>query len=374
MRKKALIFYISRFSGHYNAARSIEEALIDRYGDVDIKIVNAFEYTNPILGKIITKAYLEVIKNRPDFWGSIYDNPEVLDKIKKARDVFHKYNMPKMNRLMESFAPDIVYCTQAYPCGMIADYKKINKVEVPLVGVLTDHAPHSYWLFEEVDVYVVPSEGVADALINKGVPDKKVRIFGIPINKRFREKIDRDKAREEFGISEGTPVILIMGGNQGLGSLDEVVGSFAVDENRMYNIFVVTGKNRGLYRRLRRKYSRTHGKARIEVFSYIENIEKLMEVSDLIITKAGGITTSEALTKKLPLIIVDPIPGQERMNTDYLVTNGAAIEVSEIKDIFDRVNRLFDSKEMLRDMRLSAEKLSRPYSARDIAGLMEGVR
>ena len=205
MSKRALIFYISRFSGHYRAARAIEKALYDLDPGIETKMVNAFDYTNPVLSKIITKTYLEVIKKKPRFWGDIYDNPEVLEKVKKVRQVFYKQNMPKIEKLIKSYAPDMVYCTQAYPCGMIADYKKACESDVPLVGVLTDHAPHSYWLFDEVDFYVTPSADYADVLMSKGVPGEKIKVYGIPIDGKFEREVDKEAVRREHGLIGSRP-------------------------------------------------------------------------------------------------------------------------------------------------------------------------
>ena len=154
MSKKALIFYISKFSGHLHAADAIRKALCTLENGSDIEMLNAYD-TNPIIGRIINKTYMSIITKNPELWGRMYDNPEVLSKIKKTREKLYNYNVPKMKRLFNDFSPDIVYCTQAYPCGMVAAYKRKYKINIPLIGVLTDHAPHLYWVFDEVDLYVV---------------------------------------------------------------------------------------------------------------------------------------------------------------------------------------------------------------------------
>ena len=367
MTKRVLLFYISRFSGHYHAAKSIERALRD-LGDVEVKIVNAFDYTNPILGKIITKAYIEVVKKKPQFWGNIYDNPEVLEKTRKARERFQKRGLSRIKTLMGSFCPDMVICTQAYPCAMVSGYKKETGDNIPLVGVLTDRAPHSYWLFDEADIYVVPSEETRDVLVQKGVPSGKIKIFGIPIDSKFSIMHDKKKICRRFEVLEDKRKILVMGGNQGLGALEDIVLSFSEDGEHDYQIMVVTGKNKRLFRKLKKLIS-TRKDKRFKLFSYVENIDELMEISDLIITKAGGITTSEALAKGLPMLIVEPIPGQERMNSDYLVSEGAAIEVDDISSIVSVTNDLFTSKKVFSKMEQNAVRLSKADSSLRIAEL-----
>jgi len=364
MSKKILIFYISKHSGHYHAARAIEKAILQIDDSSSVELVNALHYTNPILGAIINKAYLEVIKKKPELWGNIYDNPEVLKKTKKAREHLHRFNMSKIRRLIEKKGPDIVFCTQAFPCGMVADYKRTSGSDLTLVGVLTDHAPHSYWIHEEVDYYAVPSESTALKLEKKGVDREKVRACGIPVDPKFAECHKRENILKGLDLEPERPTILIMGGSQGLGAIDKVVKSLLEDEKHDYQMLVVTGINKKLFRKLSRKGRKF--REYVRVFPFVDNIDELMEASDMIITKAGGITTAEALAKKLPILIVEPIPGHERMNADYLVEAGAAVEIDDYYKMHERINRLFDSGK-LAEMKKQTKALSMPASAMDIA-------
>ena len=367
MKTRVLIFYISKYSGHFHGARAIEQGLLYIRGDAEVKLVNAIDYTNPILGKIVNRTYLEIIKKRPELWGHIYDNPDVLKKTKKAREAIFKYNMSKMKSLLEKNRPDVVLCTQAFPCGMVADYKRATGRNIPLIGVLTDHAPHSYWLHDEVDYYVVPTPETAKVLEEKGVSRKKLKAYGIPVAPKFRVKQNKGRLREDLGLSKRGSILLMMGGSQGIGAMEEVARELVLDKTHQYQLLVITGKNRRLYNKLSRIAKKMPES--IKVMRYVENIDKLMDASDLIITKAGGLTTAEALVKKLPILIVDPIPGHERMNTDFLVDKGAAVEIDDFGRIHEKINRLLDSKNALLKMSKRAEELSKPESSLDIAKL-----
>ena len=369
--KKALIFYISKHSGHFHAANAIEKGLLDRSSRVEIEKINALTYTNPILGKIINKAYLEIIKKRPEIWEHIYDNPDVMSRTRKARETLHRFNMSKIKKLLEKRSPEVIICTQAFPCGMVADYKRTSGDPVKLIGVLTDHAPHSYWLFDEVDYYIVPSEETGAVLVKKGIPPEKIKTFGIPVDPKFRAKRDIRQAKRALGLAEEKPAILIMGGSQGLGAVENAVRAIMEDPRHSYQILAVTGSNKKLYRRLT-WLKRTMREENLHVFSFVDNIDRIMEASDIIVTKAGGMTTAEALVKSLPMVIVSPIPGHERMNTDFLVEKGAAIEVRDYKQLPGRINELFDSKDALVKMKANTETLARPDSAVEIAGLALG--
>ncbi|HNX91642.1 MAG TPA: glycosyltransferase [Candidatus Omnitrophota bacterium] len=367
MSKKAIIFYISKFSGHFHAADAIRKALLTLEQGSDIRMLNAYD-TNPIIGRIINRTYMSIITKNPELWGRMYDNPDVLSKIKKTREKLYNFNVPKMKRLFTKFGPDIVYCTQAYPCGMVAAYKRKYGLDIPLVGVLTDHAPHLYWVFDEVDLYVVPTEEVGSMLEKKGIPARKIKVYGIPIDPKYSVKYDKKRLRSEMGLCE-KPTVLVMGGSQGLGAIEGIVKSLMQRGNAGYQLLVVTGKNKKLHRNLSNA-QKVFPDADIQLYSYVDNIDQMMEASDVIITKAGGITTSESLAKNLPIFIMDPIPGQERFNTDFLVKEGAAIEIKNFDDIPGALDKVFiDDQSALDRMRINAGRLARPDSAFKIAQL-----
>ena len=368
MKNKALIFYISRFSGHYHAARAVEKGLLAINEDAEIKKIDTFEYTNPILGRIVYKAYMEVIKNKPEIWGDMYDNPDVLEKTKKVRATINKFNMTKIKKLIEKFSPDVAICTQAFPAGMLADYKRITGSRLPLISVLTDHAPHSYWLYDEVDHFVVPAKETGEALVRKGIPSDKIKVYGIPVDPKFANDIDSIDIKETLGLNGEGPVVLIMGGNQGLGAIEEVAKSLLTDDKHQYQLIIVTGSNKRLFYRLT-KIAAQNPERNMLVLPHVDNIDELMGVSDIIVTKAGGMTTTESLIKGLPVLVVSPIPGQERMNADYLINNGVALELNDLETAHDKINYLFDNKHILTNMKKEIKKIARPNSAMDIARL-----
>ena len=369
MKKKVLILYISKFSGHYRAAEALEAALLKMPVEVDVTKINVLNYTNPILGRMINRAYMEVIKKKPEIWGNMYDNPEVMKKTKKVREILHRFNMAKIGKMIKKYSPEIVYCTQAFPCGMVADYKKAFPLDITLVGVLTDHAPHSYWLYDEVDYYIAPSLETAERLKEKGVPNSKIKAFGIPVDPIFGVKQDKEKIRLSLGLDVARPTILIMGGSQGLGVIEEAVISLASDGEHDYQLIVAVGSNKKLFSKLE-KHSRNLAPGKMKLFSYTKNVDILMDASDVVVTKAGGMTTSEALAKLLPMVIVMPIPGHERMNADHLVSKGAAVEVKDMALLHKKLNELFDYPEKLKKMSENASSIAHPESALDAALLI----
>jgi len=365
--KRVLLLYISEASGHHCASVAIEKALHQLEPSITTLNINSFNYTNPILEKVINKAYMGVIKRTPEIWDYLYDNPKVLKNTQRLREMIHRFNTGKLKSLLDEFGADCVVCTQAFPCGMVADYKKSFGLDIPIVGVLTDYAPHSYWIYYNVDKYIVPSEMTAKKLINNGIEVSRIAQFGIPIDPRFGEAPNRDAIRKKLSFDKDTPVILIMGGTQGLGPIGDLVR--ILDRSPLKaHIVVATGTNKKLFNWLNRK-ARGFRKD-VRILGYAENIDELMEVSTMVVTKPGGITMAEALAKGLPMLILNPLPGQEAMNTRFLLTEGVAVKVEEPEDVPVITEELLYNPSKLRGMSDKAKALSKPNSSRDIARLV----
>ncbi|MFH0764204.1 MAG: glycosyltransferase [Candidatus Omnitrophota bacterium] len=365
--KRILLLYISEHSGHHCASLAIDHALHGIDKEVQTLNINSFHYTNPILEKVINRVYMEVIQKRPEIWDYLYDNPKVLKNTQGLREMMHKFNTGKLKTLLDEFKPDCIVCTQAFPCGMVADYKKSNKPDIPIVAVLTDYAPHSYWIYNNVDIYVVPSEGAGNKLIANGIDPTRIRPFGIPVDPGFRATHGSEKSKicDKLGLGRDKRRILIMGGTQGLGPIKEIVRLLDTSCIDM-EILVATGTNKKLYESLRARSFRK----KVLILPYTNNINELMRVSSLILTKPGGITTAEALAMGLPMLIINPLPGQEAMNTQFLLGEGVAVKASCPDDVPAIVKELIDNEAKLKAMRGRALSLSRPDSSLEIAKLI----
>ncbi len=365
--KRIILMYISEVSGHHSATLAIEEALKILQPGIETLNINAFNYTNPISEKIVNRLYMGVIKRTPKIWDYLYDNPAVVKNVEKIKETIHKFNSPKLKTLFEKFQPHAIVCTQAFPCGMCADYKKSFNSSIPLFAVLTDYIPHSYWLYDMVDYYVTPSEEVTVRLMNKGIPLAKIISMGIPFDPHFNEPLDTQKIYEKLNLDPACPTLLIMGGGQGLGPIKAIVRSL---ENVGQDIqeIVVVGTNRRLYKAIKRKTDEY--KKKIVLFGYTNNINELMSISNIIITKPGGVTVAEVLAKKIPMIIVKPIPGQEVNNTAYLTREGAAIKVDDPERINLVVEDLLAHPEKLDYLSSSASRIAKPNASLDIAKLI----
>lgn len=366
-RSRVLLMYISQVSGHRSAAQAIDNEIKKLSPDAQVLSINAFNYTNPVSEKVINRLYMEVVNKAPKIWDYLYDNPKVAERIAKIKDTVHKFNSPKLKRLFDEFKPDVVACTQAFPCGMVADYKKTYNSSIPLVAVLTDYVPHSYWIYDLVDYYIAPSDEVKVLMQQKGIPDKKIKTLGIPFDSKFNSPVERAEVLRGMGLNAELPVVLIMGGGHGLGPIKTIVKSLEKTKQPLQEI-IITGINNKLFRRMQKSVKGF--KKSITVLGFANNINELMSAADLLITKPGGITTAEALVKKIPMIIIKPIPGQEASNTAYLTEKKAAIEIDNLKEINLAVDELFLDRAKLDLMRAAALAIAKPHAASDIARLI----
>jgi len=359
--------YISEVSGHRCAAMAIEKAIKIVSPQAETFGINAFHYTNPIFEKIINRLYMSVIQKMPKIWDFLYDNPHIAKRTQKIKEFINKTNSLKVKKLIDEFKPDAVVCTQAFPCGLVSGFKKAFNSNIPLVAVLTDYVPHAYWIYDAVNYYITPSEEISKRLEEKGVPHDKIKSLGIPFDPKFNRPFDKNMLLKKLELTPGLPVILIMGGGQGLGPIKAIINSLEKSKKQFQEI-IVSGTNLKLYNSMAKEAKRC--KKKILVYSHADNVDELMSVTDILITKPGGLTTAEALVKKIPMIIVKPIPGQEANNAVYLMEKGAAIKTDEPDSINFIVDDLLSNPDKLKQLAESAASISKPNASMDIAKLL----
>jgi processive 1,2-diacylglycerol beta-glucosyltransferase len=381
--KKVLLLYISNNSGHHRATKAIEEALHLSSTDVKVVNMNCFNYTNPVFEKVLNSIYNKVIKIKPEVWENLYDNPKVYRKTRKLRRLIHKMNSNKLERLIKKSNPDVIACTQAFPCGMVADYKKkiqkkknkaknkdkINKKhkDFDVIGVLTDYAPHSYWMYDNVSAYIVPSKQCKQRFIESGIEKDRIYPFGIPISPKFFKSTNKEATRRSLRLSDDLPTILIMGGGQGLGPIEDLIYAINTIE-APFQVIVVCGTNKKLKKWLEKR--KLLFRKKMAILGYTREVEMLMDVSDIVVSKPGGLTTAEALTKNLPIVIVNPIPGQEAKNTEFLLGEGVAVKAKSPLDAAVLIEDLLNDKKKLKQMKENTQKHSQPQSAIKAAELI----
>ena len=368
-KNKILFLYISISSGHQKAAEAMISAIRSLDAQTEGLGIDLFTHAYPRLGPMISKAYLKMLEHAPQIWDYLYDNPDIEEATRDARAILNRLNARKVQKILRHHRPKALVCTQASPASVVTSEKKKGRADLPLIGVITDYGVHSYWLYEQMDLYMVPTEEVKQEIVRRGIAESRVRVTGIPIDPHFAEKYSPTEERRRLRLDPGRPTALVMGGSQGLGPLPDLVATLMKHPSQP-QVIVVCGNNRKTYRELKEEYG---ANPRLRLIGWAKNVSRLMDAADVLISKPGGLTTSEALAKGLPMIICRPIPGQEERNASYLTKNGVALRVDDSVDLSAALGWLFNHPETLKKMAEKARALGRPRAAWDAARYILGL-
>jgi len=371
MPNKILFFYSSQDSGHHRAAQALQRAFKVLHSNVETLALDSIECAYPRTGRVLIDWYPKVIKKIPLIWRALYDNQDLADATRDLRKFINRFYFGKMGSILKEYNPDAIICTQAAPCHVAAAYKKEKGNGLPLAAVITDYLVHPYWLHDNVDLYIVPTEETKETLMERGIPGRKIRHIGIPIDPKFMSSYDKLERRSELGLPAEVTTLLITGGSRGMIPVGKILRLLS-QVKAPFQVIVVVGRNRKLWARIKRKEGNLPFKTMVMGYSKI--MDTLMDASDLIITKPGGLTSAEALAKGLPLIIVKPIPGQEERNGRYLIDQGAALAVDHLKELPEVIEELVSSPLKIREMSQKARLLARPEAAEEsVKAIMELV-
>lgn len=371
--KKIMIFYGSYGGGHLSAAKSIKEYIENNYLDTKIEMIDCVEYINKVLNKVTTKAYEEFAKKAPEVWGFIYKKSEK-GLVSKLSNDSNKLMAIKLKNLLQDFNPDYVISTHPFSSQMCAYLKKKAKVNFKLATIMTDFAPHDQWLLypEYVDYFFVAHSKMKEQLIQKGIDENKIFSTGIPLSNRFLKTYNKDDILKEFGlVKDKKTVLFFAGGEFGLGksTTTEVLKTFAEDFNDL-QIVAIAGRNESMKKKFEDIVNSSGRQDSIKVLDYTNKVPELMSISDLVVTKPGGLTTTESLVSNLPILIINPIPGQEEENAKFLEDNGVGIWIKKNDNIKEKLEIILKDSKKLDEMKNNTKKLSKPDSTKNICKIV----
>ncbi len=357
-----LILSIAAGGGHMRAAQAVRDYMAKHNRDIGVEIVDWFKYINPVVDKVVIGSYMGTLKASPALYGKLYDMAEKEESLSDISLTINRLLALRMESLITNKKPGIVLCTHPFPLEVVCYLKKKRRLDFRIISLLTDFSPHSFWLREGVDYYVVPNEDLIYEMKWKGVPEERVLPFGIPIDERFTSDYDKGSARKDLGLKNKT-TLLLMGGSLGMGKLKEVfTGLFRSSLD--IQLIAVCGNNKKLKVSLEAVASSSPGRA--VVFGYTDEVPRLMAASDLLVTKPGGLTVSEAMTMGLPIAIISPIPGQERQNARYLINSGMAVEFKRGDYLEGMISQLMANPIRLSHMREIAALTAKPGATGDL--------
>lgn len=358
---KVLIISVKAGYGHHSTASAIMDYMRDM--GVECEMLDTFEYINPLLADSIDNGYLFSTKHIPNLYGKAYD------KMDKREEKWDKYSLVavlskivshKLKDYIISYNPDVIIGTHSYACMLMTYLREEKIVDCPLIGIVTDFTVHPFWESTELDKYVTADSLLDNQMKKKGIPREKILPYGIPIKQCFSQKAEKSAAREELKIENKTTVLLMMG-SMGFGNIAKDLQ--AIDDLDIdFQALCVCGRNDKMFREI----IETNWKKVVIPYGFIQNVDVMMDAADCIITKPGGLTTSEFLAKQLPAIIMNPIRGQEDRNTEFLVNNGAAIMVTETFGLDEALFEILENPWRLKLLKESVSHLGKPNSTRDL--------
>lgn len=372
--KKILIFYASYGGGHLSAANSINQYINDNFKDYETKLVDCMLYVNKPFNKISTTAYKEMAKKFPWAWGEVYSHSQQ-GPLAHISNTSNKLMARKLFKLFEEYKPDVVISTHPFGSQMVSYLKRKSLINCKLATIMTDFAPHMQWLVgnEYVDYFFVAHEKMRQELINyNGIPENKIFATGIPLSNRFLKHFDKDKIKENFGLDPKKKVILFFGGGEfGLGreKTIKILRSFirnCID----YQIVAISGKNEKMHEEFSNLVESENASGFVKVLGFTNQVPELMSISDLVVTKPGGLTTTESLASGLPIVVINPIPGQEEENAEFLENSGVAVWIKK-KDNYEKIiSELLSDNAKLKQMKLNTKLLAKKNSTRDICNII----
>ncbi|MGL4797158.1 MAG: MGDG synthase family glycosyltransferase [Paraclostridium sp.] len=387
MSKKVLIMSASTGGGHNRAARAIKEELTQKVIDgetIECEIIDSLKLVNTTMDKIISRGYEKSAIYTPKAYGKVYRLSEssLASKNEFKDNMLTTFMASKFRKLILDKKPDLIVGTHPFPMIALSTLRKgynyddiFNKnyhhVSIPpLITVLTDYTTHSTWIQNEIDYYIVGHEYVKELLVSDGVSPHKIKPFGIPVEKSFLSHRNRNIVLSELGLDPGMLTVLLMGGSFGAGNIKETLSEL-LDIDRDFQILVITGRNESLKEKILKKLDTHPHNKNVCVLGFTNNMNDILASIDVLVTKPGGLTTTEALLKDVPMIVPYYIPGQEEENLDFLCNCGSALRTTKKYSLSVLLKVLIDDPSRLDILKRNIRSICKFNSSQNIANLIE---
>lgn len=412
---KVLILSASTGGGHNRASNALKEYILSRDSNTDVEILDAFEACSKLINLTLTKGYHMLATKMPAFYGVVYNTADRESPISELVTNVSAQCAKKVYPIIRDLNPDIIISCHPFATQMMSTIKEKFDYRIPVISILTDFMPHRAYICDNIDAYITASGDTARVLSEKYDIDKTIiHDFGLPVFERFYQngKEQQESAKEKLGLEKDKKTILIMAGSFGVTDILNIYERL-VDIDTDFQIIVITGKNKRLYNAFEQILSdaerfeaqdmpehirnlsdenplkllyETHEQLKhnikftyirsttntkpTKLFYFVDNVEDFMHAADLIITKPGGLTTSESIASRLPMVLFKSFPGQESQNADFLVEKGVALSLKKGEDPAEKINNLLKNPEKLQDMKDHITNIERRNSCEKIYDLI----
>lgn len=373
--KRIIISYASYGGGHYSAAKNLKEYIEENYPDCDVFLFDCMKYINKVIDKVCGSTYSTITTNIPWFWGKIYYHTQepIFEKITSLSNKLLSY---KLVKLFKNIEPDIIISTHFFVSHMCSILKQNKKINAKIATIITDYGndPYNEWVsnFNYIDYIFVAHNEIKNILLNKKIPENKIYPTGIPISKNFLIHYDKSVIFNKLNLSENKKTVLFFGGGElGLGKSKTLdIYNLLIKNYSNIQIIAIAGKNETLKNNFIKIANENNRLDSTVILGYTTYIPELMYIADLVVTKPGGLTSTEALVSNIPIIAINPIPGQEEENANFLETNGAAIWIKKNDNINTIFDNIFNNNEILLEMKNNIKQIAKPNSTKEICEIL----
>ena len=370
-----LLFYASYGSGHLSAASAIEQYIKEHYPNDKTLKIDCVEYINRSINKISTSAYKNIILKTPLLWGQVYKllkNDTILD----ITQFSNRFMAKKIFKLFEDFEPDLVISCHPLSGQITAFLKSHNKTNCKLATVMTDFASHKQWLIgkDYTDYFFVSNIEMKTSLISEGIFPNKIYVSGIPISPNFYKNYDKESIYNSLKILKNKKNIIFFGGGSlGLSSstnVQNILTSLLQATNESYQIIIISGKNQKLYNEFQKTITNTNHTSNTKLIDFTTQIPELLPITSFVITKPGGLTITECITSNVPVILINPIPGQEKENAQYIVDKKMGIWIKTNKPTPEYFQDILNDDKLIKEIKNNQKIYSHLNSTQNICNIL----
>ncbi len=364
--EKVLFLSVSAGAGHVRAADALQYCAAEDFPGLRTLHLDVMQYVPMTFRKVYTDAYIKLVSNHPAMWAMLYEKTSHADPTAPAqrlRRSIERLNVRPLLGAIADFAPDAIVCTHFLPAEVLMHEIHRGRLKTPVWVQVTDFDLHGMWVMPHMRGYFAASPEIARRMQRAGIAHDCIHITGIPVMPAFGKARDTAECARAFGLDPQRRIVLLMGGGAGMGGLDEVAAELTTIEHD-FQLVVLAGRNAQALTALQALATQRPG--RIFPLGFTDQVHTLMGCADLVITKPGGLSTSECLASGLPMILNAPIPGQEERNADYLLEEGAALKAVDTLALTWRLDQLLSDATRLEAMRQRARAIGRPHAARDV--------
>jgi processive 1,2-diacylglycerol beta-glucosyltransferase len=365
-KQKVLLLSVSAGAGHVRAAEALRLTAEAEFPQLETLHLDAMDYVPSTFRKVYTDFYITLVNSYPTLWGMLYQRSSEADPdgpMQKLRRAIERLGTGDLRKAINAFAPAAIVCTHFLPAEILMREIRRGRVDVPVWVQVTDFDLHGMWVIPCMTGYFAASDEIAFRMRANRIDAERVYTTGIPVMPAFTVPQDRQSCAARFGLDPGKRTIMLMGGGAGVGRLDEVAaGLMRLEQD--FQLLVLAGRNEAALARLKAHAAEHPG--RLFPYGFTNEVAQLMACTDLVVTKPGGLTTSECLAMGVPMVVYAPIPGQEERNADYVLEQGAAWKAIDQVSLEYKLRQLLAEPDRLAGMRECARRLGRAHAARHV--------